>query len=193
MPDLDFKLPSGEVVTLIYGAKWPDLETQYFQGIRSESLDESHSAALYYHRMKKIWAYRLGSELYNHIKTEDVLISPPSSSNDTDVYRDAIRAKISSASDAGTFTRHGNTKASAASTIEEMIGEFACSPAGNEDDFRSIVILDESVASGKTISATLFHLRKAGLPKDCRIIFVTWALFREGTPNIFDDGHPQSQ
>jgi orotate phosphoribosyltransferase-like protein len=46
--------------------------------------------------------------------------------------------------------------------------------AGGECGIKSLLIVDESVSSGRTIAAVLAHLRRAGLPKDC-IVYVAAA------------------
>ncbi|MCC3243803.1 phosphoribosyltransferase [Methylocystis sp. WRRC1] len=42
-----------------------------------------------------------------------------------------------------------------------------------------MLIVDESVASGKTVAAVLEHLRHAGLPGDCKIMVAAPAWLKE--------------
>ena len=52
-------------------------------------------------------------------------------------------------------------------------------PLDTSLEFKSLVIVDESLASGRTVAAMLHHLRQAGLPKDC-VVYVAVAAYLAG-------------
>jgi len=70
-------------------------------------------------------------------------------------------------------------KATDAGTVEEMVEEFDYKAGGDETDLKSVIIVDETLATGKTIAATLKHLRNAGMPQGCRIAIAVWGLLQE--------------
>lgn len=192
MTKTNFKLPSGEIAVFIFGAKYNDEKTFYLQGIRSKKVFEGSLIAQNYHAMKDIWANRLAAELHAHVSKADALIVAPSSRDDIAPYRDAIELRLIREFEAGKFSRLGKKKSAEGATINDLMEDFSYTASGNESNFNTIIVLDDSLASGNTISAMLSHLYRAGLPKDCRIIVVTWAFFPKDSPNIFDDNHPQN-
>jgi hypothetical protein len=60
-------------------------------------------------------------------------------------------------------------------TLEQAIDEMIYTRDGTESGAKSLLIIDESIASGKTVAAVLHHLRIAGLSKECRVVVVAWA------------------
>jgi hypothetical protein len=90
MPKDDFTLPTGEKVTLIYGAKHPGRGTTYLNAARMGAVDEKSNMAVEYHTMER----RYGSELAAKVKCEvpdfDAVVSPPSSRPDANPYREAL-------------------------------------------------------------------------------------------------------
>src|SRR5262249_3555642 len=56
---------------------------------------------------------------------------------------------------------------SRSSSVEEIHDEFDCQSARDDSEVKSLLVVDESLASGRTVAAVLDHLRKAGLTKDC--------------------------
>ncbi len=58
-------------------------------------------------------------------------------------------------------------------TLDQVIEEYVYAPTGSEPTTKSLLILDETVGSGKTAAAILHHLRAAGLPSDCKVTIAT--------------------
>lgn len=106
-------------------------------------------------------------------------MSPPSSRDDAQPYLEAILERMKTAPLKGTFSRKGKKKATDAGTVEEMVEEFDYKAGGDETDLKSVIIVDETLATGKTIAATLKHLRNAGMPQGCRIAIAVWGLLQE--------------
>lgn len=51
-------------------------------------------------------------------------------------------------------------------TCADMVEEFIYTATGVERDIRGLMILDESIAHGKTAGAILEHLKRNGLPDE---------------------------
>jgi len=109
-------------------------------------------------------------------ETFDAVVSPPSSRDDAIPYREACikRGKMRDLSQR--FTRKGAVKAATADTLQEMIGEFVYEPGGDEKSITSLLIVDESLASGRSAAAVLHYLRTAGLPETCKVTVAVAAL-----------------
>jgi hypothetical protein len=46
------------------------------------------------------------------------------------------------------------------SSVEEIVDEFDCQSAGDESEIKSLLVVDESLASGRTVAALLDHLHR---------------------------------
>lgn len=64
-----------------------------------------------------------------------------------------------------------------------MIEEFIYEARGKEPSIRSLLVIDESFASGKSVAALLHHLREAGLPTDAEITIAVCAVIEAGSRN----------
>lgn len=176
MPKIVFSLPTDETIDLVYGAEYPNKGTVYLQGIRSGLVSEDSLPSCEYHGMKTTYAQCLAKDVSVEIATASAVVSLPSSRNDVDPYREEILQKCSANLLEGSFSRKGERKAANGGTVEDMINEFDYRPAGNEADIETIIIVDESIATGKSVAAALFHLREAGLPQDCKVVVAVWGL-----------------
>ena len=177
MPKDNLKLPTGQTVPLIYGAKHPGKGTTYLNAVRMTSVDEKSLMAVEYHAMENSYAQELAVQVMFEVPDFDAVLSPPSSRpQDAKTYRDAVLRDQSVPDLTFDFRRRGKIKVGHNDTnLEQAIGEMIYTSSGIESDIKSLLIIDESVASGKTIAAVLHHMRKAGLPKDCVVTVVAWA------------------
>lgn len=175
MPKDCFKLSSGEIVPRIYGAAHPGKGTVYLHGVRIKKIDDSSDLAMCYHAMANTYAYILGKEVHSEILEFDAVMSPPSSRNDTKPYREAIAPNRNVVDLSRNFTRKGSVKIGEdQTTLEQAIDELMYSPLGSEHTIKSLIIVDESIATGKTVAAVLHHLRGASLPSSCAITVAVW-------------------
>jgi hypothetical protein len=167
MPSEDIELAAGKQVRFFYLWKWPNVcDMICLQSIRSGLMTEEHDLAKTYHRYERYYARDLAVLLKN--LNFDAIVSPPSTHPDVKVYLKALRKrKILDLS--GRFSRNGITKAATADFLRDLIDEFKYSASGDESKIKSLLIVDDLVASGNTIAAVLDHLEKAGLPDDCQI------------------------
>ena len=169
MPIEEFVLPTGEVLNVFYVAGKSSPPAQYLNAKR-RSLPIETVERLY--RSKK-FLYQAGlvKEIEQSGLNFDTIICPPSSAGDAQPYRDAIldRWPVNELSD--TFTRRGNFKAQDDETsVEDLVErELVHSPDGSEPLIKSLLIVDESLARGRTAAAMIALLRRAGMPDDARI------------------------
>jgi hypothetical protein len=176
MPKEELTLPSGEKVTLIYGAKHPGRGTTYLNAARMGPVDEKSSMAVEYHAMESFYGLQLAAQVEGEVPDFDAVVSPPSSRPDANPYRNAVlRGRI--AHDlTPNFLRKGKVKVGQNdTTFEQAIDEMIYTGDGTESGVKSLLIVDESIASGKTVAAVLHHLRTAGLSKECKVTVVAWA------------------
>ena len=110
--------------------------------------------------------------------TFDAVVSPPSSRRDIDAYRRAILTRAPVRVLSG-FTRKGKVKAGdRGSTLADVIDEFVYVPNGQEREIFSLIIIDESVAEGKTAAALLEHLKRHGLPDEAEVVLAVWTVVK---------------
>jgi uracil phosphoribosyltransferase len=85
-------------------------------------------------------------------------------------FKNAVTTRWPKAQDiTATFDRQGVTKAADAGGVDVMVKELKHKPDGQERAIKSLLIVDESVAEGKTAAAIIEHLRAAGMPKEAKV------------------------
>jgi hypothetical protein len=183
MPKDEFTLPTGEKVTLIYGAKHPGKGTTYLNFVRMGPVDEQSNIALQYHAMEPHYARELAGQVEREVPDFDAVVSPPSSRPDANKYREAVLRSRNVRDLTFHFSRKGKVKVGHKdTTLEQAIDEINYAPDRMESNIKSLLIIDESIASGKTVAAILHHMREAGLPKGCKVTVVAWARVGTLTP-----------
>jgi hypothetical protein len=90
MPKDEFTLPTGEKVTLIYGAKHPGKGTTYLNAARMGTVDEKSNVAVEYHAMERFYSSKLAAQVKGEVPDFDAVVSPPSSRPDANPYREAV-------------------------------------------------------------------------------------------------------
>lgn len=175
MPVAQLELPTGETLEIVYLRKLPDLgDLIYLHSVRTGRVTEPVEKL--YKTMAPFHAGRLAQSV---TPSFDAIVSPPSERADAEVYRNALIGKPGALDLTDRFSRKGNVKASTASSIQEVVDEFDYAAQGDESEINSLLIVDESVASGKTVAAVLEHLRRAGLPGDCKIMVAAPAWLKQ--------------
>lgn len=176
-------LPTGEKADFVYLRKWPELgDMIYLQSMRSGRMKEDSLAARGYKGMARVHAGRLADLVRDKVPPFDAVVSPPSKRADADVYRNEIVKGIAVRDLTPGFSRKGKISAGTASSVAEVVDEFDYQPAGGESDIKSLLIVDESVSSGRTIAAVLDHLRRTGLSNDCIVCIAAAAWLVEKKP-----------
>jgi phosphoribosylpyrophosphate synthetase len=164
------KLPTGEKVDLIYLAKWPDLdEFGYLNAIRWKFIEEDSTGALAYKGIVSFAATTLAMAVRDAALEIDAIVSPRSSRTDAEPYRARIQLLLLTRDLSPGFTRKNKTRAGEATNLAAVQEEIDYSPQDGEDEIKSLLIVDDSVASGRTVAVMLEKLRAAGLPKSCQI------------------------
>jgi pyrimidine operon attenuation protein/uracil phosphoribosyltransferase len=139
------------------------------QAVRSGRLAEGSATAQTYKSMERFHASSLAKMVKHSVPEFDTVVSPPSKRSDADVYRNEIVTRAGSRDLTARFSRKGKINAANASSFEEVVDEFEYQFGGDETETKSLLIVDESFASGRTVASVLDHLRKAGLPGDCAV------------------------
>jgi hypothetical protein len=176
---IEFELPTGEKVSLIYGAQHPGRGTSFPQGVRAGAYDDNSAEALAHRNM--LWVYQrdLTALVRQELPSFDAIVTPPSCRQDADPYRSAIAEDQNAMDLTSGFTRLNKYKAGDSNTtVEDMVMEFVYKGSGKEAEIKELLIVDESISSGKTVAAMLVRLREAGLPEDCRITVAVWTKLR---------------
>jgi Phosphoribosyl transferase domain len=183
-------LPTNEKVHLVYLRKWPNLgDMIYLQAVRSGRMAGNSPAAQTYKAMARTHARKLAKLVKDKVPAFDALVSPPSKRSDAAVYRNEIVRPAGSRDLTARFSRKGKINAADVSSVEEVVNEFDYQSAGDESDTKSLLIVDESLASGRTVVAVLDHLRRAGLSKNC-IVYVAvaaWLIHSKQPPDVDSD------
>jgi hypothetical protein len=129
--------------------------------------------------MEKTNAERLAQIVRTKMSPFDTVFSPPSRRADADVYRGAILADSRALDLSSRFSRKSKIKAATAETLNDLFGEFEYTAAGDEAKIKSLLVVDESFASGRTVATCLRLLRQAGLSTDCTVRAAVAALLSE--------------
>lgn len=161
-------LPTAETITVLHATGKDGAAGSYFNGKRL-GLTTPLTEQLY-----RTVVPKLQQALVQEIEAAgiqfDAIASPPSSGDDAVPYREAILKRWPVVDFTDTFTRRGKFKAqTTTTTIDDLVQhEFVHVPNGREPSIRSILIVDESVATGKSAAALIRLLRRAGMPADAQ-------------------------
>jgi predicted amidophosphoribosyltransferase len=99
------------------------------------------------------------------------IVSPPSSRPRLlDPYRAALLKKFPRALDlTDAFTDTSKPSSGLGTSFEHLVTAISYKPLGNEPALKSLVIVDDVLASGRTAAAVIQKLTDAGLPQNCQI------------------------
>jgi hypothetical protein len=131
-----------------------------------------------YQNMVSTFAWQLASQVVAAVPNRCSLITPPSSRNDSQPYVDAILLDRPLLNLSAQMSRKYGVRAATATSLQQLIDEFEYRPSGKEPSIKSLLIVDETIASGRTVHAVLHHLLREGLPIDCEVTAVTALLVR---------------
>jgi hypothetical protein len=172
MPLAKLHIRPKAMLDIYYVGRRFHVQLEYLNIIRS-GLTPSQNIELQYRNMEKWHAGTLARSL-PPVAAGSVILTPPSSRTDAKAYLDAVLTHHPGLKNISTrMTRKGKVKAATAQSIGSVIREFDYNPQGDESAFKAVYILDETVGTGRTIASMLYHLCKAGLPKDCKVVVVT--------------------
>jgi hypothetical protein len=174
-----FELPTAEKVRLVYGQQHPGKGTTYLNAVRLGNIGDDHDLAWEYRAMLPTFTRDLAELVKSEAADFDAVVSPPSSRADARPFREVILRNTDAVDLTTGFSRHGVKKmADPATNVQQAIDEFLYTAQGCEAAITSLLIVDESIASGKTIAAVLHHLRQAGLSANCTVRVAAWAKFK---------------
>ena len=163
-------LPNGEQFDVLHSVPHGGTVSNYYNGIRRGWITEDHPTAKEYRRLlPSLMATLVASIEASGIEFDTVVLAP-SSRRDAVPFMAAIVQRWPNARDImSTFGRQGVAKAADPGGAEVMGKELVHTPDGKEKDIKSLLIVDESVAEGKTAAAIIEHLRAAGMSKDVKV------------------------
>lgn len=149
--------------TLVYLAKSPNLGAfTPLQSLRSGAMKPNSLVAQQYFAMERFHAARLAAQLS---KNWDAVAAPPSSRLWAGPYLDAAKKLHAAVDLTPRFTRSGSVRSSEPTTsLDEVVASLSYKPGGDESAFRSILFIDDVIASGKTVAAIVRLLRQHGVP-----------------------------
>lgn len=165
----DFKLPTGEVIPLLFQHKHPTVTTVFLQGIRNGRYSDNSIEAKEYANRLKLEKIMFGDMVVAASVNYDAVVSPPSSRSDATPYRNEVLDEnivdLTSAFSRSCAVKAGDHR----TTVNDLVADFHYQPSGSEQLIKSLLIVDETISSGKTVAAVLECLRTAGLPQDCLV------------------------
>jgi hypothetical protein len=162
-------LPTAETVAVLHATDKNGAAGSYFNGKRL-GMTLPMTLQLY-----RVLVPKLQDALVQQIEASglqfDAIVCPPSSGNDAQPYREAILSRWPVNDFTDTFTRMGRIKAqNIETTVDDLVErEFVHTPKGHERSIKSILIVDEAIATGKSAAALIELLRRAGMPPDARV------------------------
>lgn len=143
----------------------------YFQGIRNGMLlnigrghPENTEIATSYRNMERRYADQLASELPE--QAFDAILSPPSRYNHAAAYRDSARM-LAARDITSRFRKEGSTLSGAGGKLEKILSELSYDAHGDEGCLHSVLIVDDTFCTGRTVAAVITRLLEAGVPPDC--------------------------
>ena len=165
-----------EEIALIYldkhghGAEGRRSGLAYLHRVRQfPSLDFSQDEAFYLKHVVPQATRGLAEQLEG--RTFDVVFSPPSSRDDARPYREAIKQRLAPAQDwTDRFRRVADMRAGLSQSCDAVRDATEFTPDPRIGDVRSVLMVDESVATGVTACAMLTLLRQNGLSLEAEFV-----------------------
>lgn len=174
MPTVTLTTPTGEIIKVIHATGSKGAAGKYFNAKRF-GLNVPNIAADY---EKLIPA--LQGELIAEIEASgidfDTVVRAPSSGADGEPYYEAILSRWPVRDLTLNFGPKGAARAARCETsVADMVEAFPYTRDDRESAIRSVLIIDESVATGKTASAIIQRLVEGGVPKDAKFTIAACA------------------
>lgn len=163
-------LPCGRIVT-VFSAKGKDSDEACYFNSTSRNAIQAPGATKQYRSQ----VHRLTTILTGVVKASgmhfDAMVCAPSSRGDAREYADCLDIAFSVDDLSDTFTRRHIMKASDPGVTVDMLAteEFIHRPDGSEAEIKSLLIVDDAFATGKTIAAMLQLLHGAGFPTNAEV------------------------
>lgn len=175
MPVQQVTLPTKATVRLIF-VESKGVGRDYFNAKRL-GVSGGVTEETYYLRLPKLVS-ALVAEVQQPGIQFDAVLRIASSGIDAVPYMTALCAAFPGITDlTPNLTRKGRVRAAnGKTTLADLIEEFEYTPSGAEVSFKSLLIVDETYATGKSVAAVLEHLRGAGLPEDADITVAVCAM-----------------
>lgn len=176
MPTIPFQLPSGKILPLTYAVEFPSLSSLYFQAARIGELEswpflKSDICRLDYVATQDLYKAR------RRLPNFDAVVAPPSGRSDAGRLKSWLISSRSMLDISPRFSREGTTAASTTSDPEHSHGQFSYSSYADEVNLRSLMIIDDAIASGRTVDNILLHLTHHGFDQSKYTVeVVVWAL-----------------
>lgn len=177
---MHFELTSGIAIDLIYLRQFPDLgDMIYLQSVRSGRMDENSDTAQSYRAMAgPRYSIQLADLVANGEADFDAIARAPSSREDGVPYHERVQERLQLKDLTDQFSKSEAIKSAEPDTSpDDVISGISYRATGDESAIRSLLIVDDSIATGSTISAMLHHLERAGL-RDCKVTVAVPALLR---------------
>jgi len=103
----------------------------------------------------------------------DTILKVPSSANHADPYLNALRGIFRDAADlSACFVKNPHWRAGLNSALQQAIQAITIDSDFDASNSHRIVVVDDSISSGNSVSALIHHLRSRRLPENSQIWLV---------------------
>lgn len=170
MPNVEtVQLPSGHSATLVSVGNETNGDLFWLHVKRTSRAETASSMSLSYNAMVSLKYTQILTHNVLELKGDyDAVIKAPSSQKDADPYFNDIQSKLNLDDRSNQFSKNETIKA-AESSPEEVFKAMRFETRGDEHELNSILIVDESFASGSTVDAIVRRLVEAGAPNELQV------------------------
>lgn len=163
MPAADIIYPEPRTAGLYYLEQGPPF-TKFaaLQGLRSGRMKPNEAGAIEYFSMAWLHAKQLAKEVNG---SYDAMVVPPSTHNRSEPYaKELINCCQWNLS--GGFSRAGVVRSGDGCSLGQLWSSVSYKPSGEEGKLRSVLVVDDIFASGKTVAIMVGKLIEAGMSKE---------------------------
>lgn len=164
-----------------YGNNFPPTTLEFLQSVRSGALraisptgnPEDTLIGRTYQAMLQDFTLRLADvfESGSGLGPPDALIEVPSTRPYNRPYADEFRRRFSETLDlTPNVHRAGQFKSGEGASFQEVFTDTSVTGTPPLANIRSLLLIDDVLAEGKTVAAVVARLREAGLPEETRIL-----------------------
>lgn len=170
MPYATLVLPNGLTIRLVYVVEHGGIVSSYYNGIRRAWIKEDSETALQYHSklpelIEAMMAALDGLEF-------DTIAMAPSSRSDAVPFAKAVTERWPDARDITAHFSKRSKKAADDGDLKSMMSSIGYTADDKEELIRSLLIVDESIATGKTAAAMIERLKVAGMGENIDVTLV---------------------
>ncbi len=163
-------LPNGCNIDCIYLSRSVTSPIGWLHAVRRPAHSPDPTQKKMYEFHEQSFLDMFANEVINSGEHFEVAAAAPSSHPFSERYKDVVLSNLSCIDISDRFNRIGESAASTVSSFDEFSGEFEYQPSSDENNFNSVLIIDDVLGRGNTALHIIQLLTKFGVPDHAKFL-----------------------